>query len=117
MADIASADGIATMLHTQRFGLGFDVVLHAATLLATVAYFRRDVWALATGLFSTVAVTPERTGENAGDGLEYATILVEQDAGPPRTLAASAGYGTGQGFRVEGSWTHRNPFPPEGGPR
>lgn len=69
---------------------------------------------VATGLFSTVAVTAERTGENAGDGLEYATILVEQDAGPPRTLAASAGYGTGQGFRVEGSWTHRNLFPPEG---
>ncbi len=26
----------------------------------------------------------------------------------------SAGYGTGQGFRVEGSWTHRNLFLPEG---
>lgn len=36
----------------DRFGLGFDVVLHAATLLATVAYFRKDVWALLTGLFS-----------------------------------------------------------------
>jgi translocation and assembly module TamA len=41
-------------------------------------------------------------------------MLVTQDAGPPRTLAASAGYGTGQGFRLEGSWTHRNLFPPEG---
>ncbi|KZY58438.1 hypothetical protein A3736_00060 [Erythrobacter sp. HI0063] len=69
---------------------------------------------VATGLFNTVSVVPEQTGEPAGDGTEYATILVEQDAGPPRTLAASAGYGTGQGFRVEGSWTHRNLFPPEG---
>ena len=69
---------------------------------------------VATGLFNTVSVVPEQTGEAAGDGTEYATILVEQDAGPPRTLAASAGYGTGQGFRVEGSWTHRNLFPPEG---
>ena len=32
----------------ERFGLGFDVVLHAATLLATIAYFRADVWRLLT---------------------------------------------------------------------
>ena len=69
---------------------------------------------VATGLFNTVSVVPQQGGEPAGDGTEYATILVEQDAGPPRTLAANAGYGTGQGFRVEGSWTHRNLFPPEG---
>ena len=69
---------------------------------------------VATGLFNTISVVPQRTGEAAGEGTEYATILVEQDAGPPRTIAGSAGYGTGQGFRVEGSWTHRNLFPPEG---
>jgi len=69
---------------------------------------------VATGLFNTVSVLPQQTGEAAGDDTQYATILVEQEAGPPRTLAGSAGYGTGQGFRVEGSWTHRNMFPPEG---
>ncbi|MEN7535653.1 autotransporter assembly complex protein TamA [Aurantiacibacter flavus] len=69
---------------------------------------------VATSLFSTVTVTPQRGGEPAPDGAEYATLLVEQNAGPPRTIAGSAGYGTGQGFRVEGSWTHRNLFPPEG---
>ncbi|WP_336511915.1 autotransporter assembly complex protein TamA [Sphingomonas arenae] len=69
---------------------------------------------VATGLFSTVAVQPERTGQAVGDGTEYVTMVVTQDAGPPRTLAASAGYGTGEGFRLEGSWTHRNLFPPEG---
>ena len=69
---------------------------------------------VATGLFSSVAVEPERTGQLNPDGTETVTMLVTQDAGPPRTLAASAGYGTGQGFRVEGSWTHRNLFPPEG---
>jgi translocation and assembly module TamA len=68
----------------------------------------------ATGLFSTVAVEPQRTGRPAQDGTEFVTMLVTQDAGPPRTLAASAGYGTGEGFRVEGSWSHRNLFPPEG---
>ncbi|WP_137679778.1 autotransporter assembly complex protein TamA [Aurantiacibacter suaedae] len=69
---------------------------------------------VATSLFSTVTVSPQRSGEPAPDGAEYATLLVEQNAGPPRTIAGSAGYGTGQGFRVEGSWTHRNLFPPEG---
>ena len=69
---------------------------------------------VATGLFNTVSVVPERSGELAPDGTEYATILVEQDAGPARTLAGSAGYNTGQGIRIAGSWTHRNLFPPEG---
>ncbi len=69
---------------------------------------------VATSLFSTVTVEPQPTGEAAGDGAEYATLHVVQDAGPARTIAGSAGYGTGEGFRVEGSWTHRNMFPPEG---
>ncbi|MBA3940214.1 MAG: hypothetical protein C0520_03280 [Sphingopyxis sp.] len=69
---------------------------------------------VATGLFATVAAEPQRTGESAGDDTEYVTMLVTQQAGPPRTIAASAGYGTGEGLRLEGSWTHRNLFPPEG---
>lgn len=69
---------------------------------------------VATGLFATVSVEPQQTGESAGDGTEYVTTLVTQQAGPPRTIAASAGYGTGQGIRLEASWTHRNFFPPEG---
>ncbi|MHB1016319.1 MAG: undecaprenyl-diphosphate phosphatase [Coriobacteriia bacterium] len=51
-----SSDGhlilVPSLFGWQRFGLGFDVVLHAATLAATIAYFRRDVWNLALGLFS-----------------------------------------------------------------
>ena len=69
---------------------------------------------VATGLFATVSAEPQQTGESAGDDTEYVTTLVTQQAGPPRTIAASAGYGTGQGIRLEGSWTHRNFFPPEG---
>jgi translocation and assembly module TamA len=69
---------------------------------------------VATGLFATVAAEPQPTGESADDDTEYVTMLVTQQAGPPRTLAASAGYGTGEGIRLEGSWTHRNLFPPEG---
>lgn len=69
---------------------------------------------VATGLLSTVSVEPVADAGTAPDGTPYADLLVRQEAGPPRTLAASAGYGTGQGFRLEGSWTHRNLFPPEG---
>lgn len=69
---------------------------------------------VSTGLFSSVSVEPQRTGQLAPDGTEYVNLLVRQDAGPARTLAGEAGYGTGQGIRLEGSWTHRNLFPPEG---
>lgn len=69
---------------------------------------------VATGLLSTVSVEPVASGQTAPDGTAYADLLVRQEAGPPRTLSASAGYGTGQGFRAEASWTHRNLFPPEG---
>jgi undecaprenyl-diphosphatase len=51
-----SSDGhlilIPALFGWKRFGLGFDVVLHAATLAATIAYFRRDVWNLLLGLSS-----------------------------------------------------------------
>ncbi len=52
-----SSDGhlilVPSLLGWQRFGLGFDVMLHAGTLLATVVYFRREVVALIRGLLST----------------------------------------------------------------
>lgn len=70
---------------------------------------------VATGLFNTVSVQPVRTEEPAAeDGTEFVTIAVEQEAGPPRTIAGGAGFATGQGLRLDGSWTHRNLFPPEG---
>ena len=69
---------------------------------------------VATGLFATVSVEPQRSGETDQDGTEYATIEVGQSAGPPRTIAGSVGYGTGEGASIEGSWTHHNMFPPEG---
>jgi translocation and assembly module TamA len=68
---------------------------------------------VATGLFSTVSVEAQRTGQDAGDGTEYVTMQVHQDAGPPRTIAGTAGYGTGEGMRAEASWTHRNLFRPK----
>ncbi len=69
---------------------------------------------VATGIFSTIAVEPVDTGTQAADGTEVVDLLVTQRRGPWRTLAGSAGYGTGEGIKGEASWTHRNLFPPEG---
>ncbi|PTQ10711.1 hypothetical protein CLG96_09870 [Sphingomonas oleivorans] len=69
---------------------------------------------IGTSLFSAVSVEPVRTGQVQPDGTETVDLLVRQTKGPWRTLAASAGYGTGEGIKVQGSWTHRNLFPPEG---
>ncbi|HYW16163.1 MAG TPA: BamA/TamA family outer membrane protein [Allosphingosinicella sp.] len=70
---------------------------------------------IATNLFTTVSAEPVATGQMAEDGAEYVNILVRQDAGPARSLAGTVGYSTGEGFRAEGTWEHRNLFPPEGG--
>ncbi len=69
---------------------------------------------VATGLFSTVSVEPVRTGKPGLDGTELVDLRVRQQAGPARSIAANAGYSTGQGVRLEGTFTHRNLFKPEG---
>ncbi|MEG3174946.1 BamA/TamA family outer membrane protein [Sphingomonas sp. RB3P16] len=69
---------------------------------------------VATGLFSTVSVEPVRTGNINPDGTEQVNLLVKQERGKPRSLAVSGGYSTGQGIRLEGSYTDRNRFPAEG---
>lgn len=64
---------------------------------------------IATGLVSTVDVSPVETGDP-----QTADVAVTMTPAPMRTIAAEAGYGTGEGFRVSGSWTHRNLLKPEG---
>lgn len=68
-----------------------------------------------TGLFGSVSVKPIPGGAINPDGSQVVDILVTTEAAPVRTVAASGGYSTGQGIRIEGSWAHRNLFPPEGG--
>ena len=69
---------------------------------------------IATSLLSTASVEPVRTGGQLENGDEAVDLLVRQTSGPTRNLGASVGYGTGEGIKVTGSWTHRNLFPPEG---
>ncbi len=49
-----------------------------------------------------------------GSTADTADIDVALEPAPLHTITAEAGYGTGEGPRVEASWTHRNLFPPEG---
>ncbi|HET9641175.1 MAG TPA: BamA/TamA family outer membrane protein [Allosphingosinicella sp.] len=63
---------------------------------------------IATGLVSTVAIRPV-----AGEG-ESVDLAVSLERAPMRTVAGQAGYGTGEGIRIEASWQHRNLLPPEG---
>jgi len=67
-----------------------------------------------TALFGTVSVAPQRTGRAGPDGTEEVDLLVRQSKGKWRSLAGQGGYSTGQGVRLEGTWTHRNLFPDEG---
>ncbi|WP_426165587.1 autotransporter assembly complex protein TamA [Sandarakinorhabdus sp. DWP1-3-1] len=67
-----------------------------------------------TGLFGGVIVKPVPGGRINADGAQVVDLVVTTEAAPVRTVAATGGYSTGQGLRVEASWTHRNLFPPEG---
>ncbi len=69
---------------------------------------------LATGLVGTVAITPVVVEPPAAGEPGVVDMQVELTQAPLRTLAASIGYGTEEGIRLEGSWEHRNLFPPEG---
>jgi len=69
---------------------------------------------LATGLVGSVTLTPVVVEEPQGDEPGLVNMAASLEPGPLRTLAGSIGYGTETGIRVEGSWEHRNLFPPEG---
>jgi len=69
--------------------------------------FRRAL--IATGLVSVVTITPVATHDPG-----VVDVDVAIDRAPPRTIAGELGYSTGEGVRVEASWTHRNLIKPEG---
>ena len=64
---------------------------------------------IATGLVSSASVEPV-----PGTDEKTADIAVNLEPAKLRTIAAEAGYGTGEGFRISASWTHRNLLRPEG---
>ena len=69
---------------------------------------------LATGLVSSVTVTPREIEKPAPVNPGTVDLDVALTKAKLRTIAGLAGYSSGEGFRVEASWEHRNLFPPEG---
>ena len=69
---------------------------------------------LATGLVSSVTLTPREVTPPQGDEPGVVAMDVGLQRAKLRTIAGAIGYGTEEGFRIEGSWEHRNLFPPEG---
>jgi translocation and assembly module TamA len=69
--------------------------------------FRRAL--IQTGLVSSVVIKPMQSADP-----ELVDIQVKLEPAPPRTISGSLGYGTGEGYRVETSWQHRNLIRPEG---
>jgi translocation and assembly module TamA len=69
---------------------------------------------IATGLVSSVTVTPRESRPPQGDQPGEVALDVALERAPLRTIAGAIGYGTEDGFKLEGRWEHRNLFPPEG---
>ncbi len=64
---------------------------------------------IATGLAASVRIEPQPSQDGASTD-----IAVHVAPGPLRSLTGAIGYGTGDGYRIELGWQHRNLFPPEG---
>ena len=106
---IANDDGLFGSRHLERIAR-FDAgdIFQASD----VDDLRRAI--LATGLVSTVTLTPVSATDPVGTEPGTVDIAVETVAAPLRTIAGEIGYGTGEGYRAEVSWEHRDLFPPEG---
>ncbi|MEL6878828.1 MAG: BamA/TamA family outer membrane protein, partial [Pseudomonadota bacterium] len=68
----------------------------------------------ATGLVSSVTVTPREITPPQGDQPGVVAMDVGMEQAKLRTIAGAVGFGSEDGLKVEASWEHRNFFPPEG---
>lgn len=69
---------------------------------------------LATGLVASAQVTPVQVTPPTDGQPGTVDVAVELTPAKLRTITGSVGYGTGEGFKIQGSWEHRNLLPPEG---
>jgi translocation and assembly module TamA len=69
---------------------------------------------VSTGLVSSVSIKPREVIPPTAEAPGTVALDVEMTKAKLRTWAGAIGYGTGEGFRAEASWEHRNLFPPEG---
>jgi translocation and assembly module TamA len=77
--------------------------------------FRRSrVDDLRRALIATTLVANADVRLSPRDDGRVVDVDVRLEPAPTRTIAGELGYGTGQGARLEASWTNRNFFNPEG---
>ncbi|MFN4039116.1 MAG: autotransporter assembly complex protein TamA [Erythrobacter sp.] len=69
---------------------------------------------LATGLVSSVTITPREAEPPEGVAPGEVALDVAFERAPLRTVTGGVGYGTEDGIKAEATWEHRNLFPPEG---
>ena len=93
----------------------------SARHIATIARFKRgDIFKrskiedLRRALIATSLVSVADIQLEPVDGGRTVDLAVRLEPAPSHTIAGELGYGTGQGARVEASWTDRNFFNPEG---
>jgi len=93
----------------------------SARHIATIARFKRgDMFKqskiddLRRALIATTLVSSAEIQLVPVDGGRVVDLAVKLEPAPSHTIAGELGYGTGQGARVEVSWTDRNFFNPEG---
>ena len=77
-------------------------------------YDRDDIVDLRLALIETGLVSSAVVETEPREGGEIVDVAVKLQPAKMRTIAAEVGYGTGEGFRVEGEWQHRNFWNPEG---
>lgn len=108
-AIVASDEKLLGSRHLQRIARFQPGDIYQAS---DVEDLRRAI--LATGLVSQATLTPVQATPPAGQEPGTVNVAVDTVAAPLRTIAGAVGYGTGEGYRAEVSWEHRNFFPPEG---
>ena len=93
----------------------------SARHVATIARFKRGdpfkrskVDDLRRALIATTLVANADIQMVPTDGGRTVDLAVRLEPAPSHTIAGELGYGTGQGARLEASWTDRNFFNPEG---
>jgi len=93
----------------------------SARHVTTIARFKRgDLFKqskiddLRRALIATTLVSSAEIQIVPKDGGRVVDLAVKLEPAPSHTIAGELGYGTGQGARVEVSWTDRNFFNPEG---
>ena len=93
----------------------------SARHLATIARFKRGdqfqrskIDDLRRALIATTLVANADIQVVPVDGGRIVDLNVRLEPAPSHTIAGELGYGTGQGARVEASWTDRNFINPEG---